>query len=50
MVVIKKNNTPEMDICEELGIEMLWSIGGDYKANSSSTLVSEVVTKINNKS
>tara|TARA_R100000152_G_C6765113_1_gene189874 strand:+ start:416 stop:847 length:432 start_codon:yes stop_codon:yes gene_type:complete len=46
----KKNNTPEMDVCEELGIEMLWGIGGDYKANSSSTLVAEVVSKINNKS
>ena len=23
-----KNNTPEQTICEDLGIEMLWSIGG----------------------
>ena len=36
----KTNNTPEMDVCEELGIEMLWSVGGG-KIQSSSTLVSE---------
>ena len=31
-------NTPEMDICKELGIEMLWNIGGE-KEQSSSDLV-----------
>ena len=31
-------NTPEMRVCEELGIEMLWNIGGG-KIQSSSTLV-----------
>ena len=33
----KTNNTPEMDVCEELGIEMLWGVGGG-KIQSSSTL------------
>ena len=36
----KTNNTPEMDVCEELGIEMLWSVGGG-KIQSSSTLVND---------
>ena len=31
-------NTPEMDVCEELGIEMVWSLGGG-KIQSSSELV-----------
>jgi len=34
----KQNNTPEMDVCEELGIEMLWEVGGG-KIQSSSDLV-----------
>jgi len=34
----KTDNTPEMDVCEELGIEMLWNIGGG-KIQSSSALV-----------
>ena len=33
-------NTPEMAICKELEIEMLWNIGGE-KAQSSSMLVTE---------
>ena len=33
-------NTPEMEVCEELGITMLWNIGGG-KIQSSSTLVSK---------
>ena len=36
----KTNNTPEMDVCEELGIEMLWGVGGG-KIQSSSTLVTD---------
>jgi cytidyltransferase-like protein len=32
------NNTPEKRVCEELGIEMLWNIGGQ-KIQSSSELV-----------
>ena len=35
----KKNNTPEMDTCNDLGIEMLWNVGGK-KLQSSSDLVS----------
>jgi len=35
----KTNNTPEMDVCTELGIELLWKIGGG-KIQSSSALVS----------
>ncbi len=38
----KKHNTPEQAVCEELGVEMLWGIGGNDKANSSSDLVERV--------
>ena len=38
-----KSNTPEQDVCEELGIDMLWGIGGDYKMNSSSDLAKNLV-------
>ena len=38
-----KANTPEQDICEELGIDMLWAVGGDYKLNSSSDLAKNLV-------
>jgi len=34
-----KTNTPEQNVCEELGVELLWGIGGDYKADASSDLV-----------
>ena len=34
-----ETNTPEMDTCQELGITMLWGIGGG-KVQSSSDLVS----------
>jgi len=36
----KTNNTPEMDLCDRLGIELLWGVGGG-KIQSSSTLVRE---------
>ena len=36
----KNTNTPEMDVCEELGIELLWNVGGD-KIQSSSDLVNK---------
>jgi len=36
----KTNNTPEMDVCEELGIELLWGVGGG-KIQSSSILVQD---------
>ena len=38
----KKHNTPEQAVCEEMGVEMLWGIGGEDKANSSSDLVERV--------
>ncbi len=34
----KTNNTPEMDVCNELQIEMVWNVGGG-KIQSSSELV-----------
>jgi len=37
----KKENTPEMDVCDELGIQMLWGIGGQDKPQSSSWLVNK---------
>ena len=41
----KKHNTPEQAVCNELGVEMLWGVGGDDKANSSSDLVERVKTR-----
>lgn len=37
----KVGNTPEGDVCKELGIEMLWGIGGG-KTQSSSWLIDAV--------
>ena len=34
----KSNNVPEVAVCEELGIEMIWNVGGG-KIDSSSQLV-----------
>ena len=36
-----KDNVPEQEICSMLGIEMLWGVGGENKAQSSSRLVAE---------
>ena len=38
----KKHNTPEQAVCKELGVKMLWGVGGDNKANSSSELIERV--------
>ena len=38
----KTQNTPEMDVCEELGIQMLWGVGGNDKPQSSSWLVNNL--------
>tara|TARA_B100001123_G_C14917509_1_gene870360 strand:+ start:234 stop:725 length:492 start_codon:yes stop_codon:yes gene_type:complete len=38
-----KENTPEQDVCEKLNINLIWGIGGDYKANSSSDLTSRLL-------
>ena len=35
-------NTPEVSVCEEHNIELLWGIGGDKKLASSSDLVKNV--------
>ena len=35
----KKTNTPEVDVCKELEIKLLWGVGGDKKLASSSDLV-----------
>jgi D-beta-D-heptose 7-phosphate kinase/D-beta-D-heptose 1-phosphate adenosyltransferase len=37
----KEGNTPEVDICSQLNIKVIWGIGGD-KIQSSSDLVSNV--------
>ena len=39
-----KNNTPEAQLCKELGIELLWGIGGEEKVESSSDLVKKTRT------
>jgi len=36
----KDNNVPEVALCEEMGIELLWNVGGG-KVQSSSDLVRE---------
>lgn len=42
----KKENTPEMNLCELLGIQMLWGIGGNDKPQSSSWLVNGIIEKV----
>ena len=37
-----RSNTPEQAVCEELGIELLWGIGGEEKLDSSSDLAKKV--------
>jgi len=34
-----KTNTPEQSVCEQIGTKLLWSVGGDEKVDSSSSLV-----------
>jgi cytidyltransferase-like protein len=36
----RKTNTPEMNVCEELGIALMWNVGGG-KIQSSSDLVNK---------
>ena len=38
----KTENTPEMNLCEELGIQMMWAVGGNNKPQSSSWLVDKL--------
>jgi D-beta-D-heptose 7-phosphate kinase/D-beta-D-heptose 1-phosphate adenosyltransferase len=37
-----KSNTPEQTVCEELGVKLLWGIGGEEKVDSSSELAQKV--------
>lgn len=37
-----RSNTPEQAVCEEIGVKLLWGIGGDNKLASSSDLVQNV--------
>ena len=36
----RNNNTPEVSLCEQLGIDMVWNVGGG-KIQSSSDLVAK---------
>lgn len=38
-----KSNTPEQDVCDELGVQMLWGVGGTNKIYSSSSLTFRVM-------
>jgi len=38
-------NTPEQEVCEELGVQMVWSVGGG-KIQSSSDLVNDSSTQL----
>jgi len=40
----KTNNTPEKEVCESIGVAMLWNIGG-VKIQSSSDLVGNAPSK-----
>jgi len=40
-----ESNTPEVFVCEELGIEMVWDLGGG-KIQSSSELIDSVVDSV----
>jgi len=39
-----RSNTPEQSVCEQLGVELLWGIGGEEKLQSSSSLTKAVKT------
>jgi cytidyltransferase-like protein len=43
----KDKNTPEMELCDHIGIEMMWAIGGTNKPQSSSWLVDKFKENIN---
>ena len=38
-------NTPEMDVCKEMNIQMIWGMGGNDKPQSSSWLVDKLREK-----
>lgn len=37
-----KSNTPEQAVCEEIGVQLLWGVGGEDKVDSSSDLAKKV--------
>ncbi len=37
-----KANTPEQAVCEEIGVQLLWGVGGEEKVDSSSDLAKKV--------
>ena len=37
-----KTNTPEQAVCEEIGVKLLWGVGGEEKVDSSSDLAQKV--------
>ena len=39
-------NTPEMEVCKELDIQMIWGMGGNDKPQSSSWLIDAIKNKI----
>jgi glycerol-3-phosphate cytidylyltransferase-like family protein len=41
-----KDSTPEAKICNKLGIDLLWGVGGEHKENSSSEIINRVVEKL----
>tara|TARA_R100001082_G_C4219556_1_gene98604 strand:- start:124 stop:495 length:372 start_codon:yes stop_codon:yes gene_type:complete len=42
----KKENTPEMKVCDDLGVQMLWGVGGANKPQSSSWLVNKAMEQL----
>ena len=40
------SNTPEMDACKEMEIQMIWGMGGNDKPQSSSWLIDAIRDKI----
>ena len=38
-------NTPEMEVCQEMNIQMIWGMGGNDKPQSSSWLVDKIREK-----
>ena len=42
------SNTPEMDVCKRLDIQMIWGMGGNDKPQSSSWLIDAIRNKAEN--
>ena len=43
----KKENTPEMNLCNDLGVQLLWNVGGGDKPQSSSWLINKAMEQLN---